>query len=193
MSVFFTRVAAAAHVLFISRASQMSQARSCSPNFVASSAEIDVQCMSSGRSKITFQNPEALTVRTDYPFVRGLSGGLNSFNVLLLKKPSRTAIGLSFCQNSEHCYKYMTPAHISGDMYISFGGAGFIYPSQARASRGYAEGDSVRVLCDFAKNIILFFVNGASVAVVPLNSEVRCVYPSISCERGVTVVETWFE
>ena len=162
-------------------------------NFAPSTSEIDIQRTSNGRSKITFRNTDALTIRTDNPFVRDASCGYTTFSVYLPKKPCKTAIGFSFCQNSAECHKYMTPAYSSGGLYVSFGGAGFIYPSQERAVRGYGEGDTVRASCDFSSNVVNFFVNGASVAAAPLDTAACLVYPSISCERGVAVIETWFE
>ena len=87
----------------------------------------------------------------------------------------------------------MTPAYISGSNYVSFGGAGFVYPSNARAARGYAEGDTVRVLCDFSANVISFFVNGEAVKEVALSRDIDDVFPSISCERGGIVAEVRFE
>jgi hypothetical protein len=162
-------------------------------SFVAHSACIDVQLDPTGRSRITFSNSDPLTIRTEHPFVRGLAADPCAFNVFMVIKPSKTAIGFSFGQNPAECSKYMTPAHRSGDQYASFGGAGFIYPGQLRAAQGYSEGDSVRVACDFGANVITFCVNGDDVAAVPLPADVLLVYPAISCERGETVMETWFQ
>ena len=149
-------------------------------NFVAHSACINVQRTVTGRSRITFSHSEPLTIRTDHPFVRALAVGPCVFNVLMAKKPSKTAIGLSFGQSPAERYKYMTPAHCSGDQYASFGGAGFVYPGQLRAAQGYSEGDSVTVACDFGANVITFRVNGCDVAAVPLPAGVRHVLRSLS-------------
>ena len=64
------------------------------------------------------------------------------------------------------------------------GGAGFIYPLEKRAARGYANGDVVTVSIDFSKNLVEFRVNGESVGGAPWPSGKTIAYPVISCEAG---------
>mmetsp|Transcript_40375 Transcript_40375/g.59447 ORF Transcript_40375/g.59447 Transcript_40375/m.59447 type:complete len:154 (+) Transcript_40375:140-601(+) len=91
-----------------------------------------------------------------------------SFSVHMPVKASRTAIG--WCSATE-CDKYLTPDYRSSahPHYVSIGGAGYIYPSKNRASKGYGEGDTVRTEIDFANNLVRFWVNGDHVGETPWN------------------------
>ncbi len=64
------------------------------------------------------------------------------------------------------------------------GGAGFIYPLEQRATRGYANGDAVTVSIDFGTNLVEFKVNGELVGSAPWKSGKNEAYPVVSCERG---------
>lgn len=149
---------------------------------------------SSSRSTITFANTVPLTIRTSAPFVRGLGQkDVRKFTAKIPKKEAKTAIGLSFSDDASHYTRYLTPDYCSEDKYVSFGGAGFVYPSRSRAARGYAEGDTVGIECDFSKNTITFSVNGSAVKEVPFGQDVDLLFPSISCEKGLVVMETFLD
>ena len=191
------------------------RAISSSLKFVAAGADVTILHSASGTSTATFANPSPITIRTDRPFERVTAAGCHwhMFTAYLPVKPSRTAIGLSFSPDPHESAKYMTPSHTSDDKYVSFGGAGFIYPSNVRALRGcfpplnlqnrisvpkvtflsYSAGDRVGVRCDFSTNLIAFMVNGDVVTQVALSPDIDRVFPAISCEKGGVVAEISFD
>lgn len=69
------------------------------------------------------------------------------------------------------------------------GGAGFLYPAEKRAKRGYANGDLVKVSIDFATNVVEFNVNGESVGSAPWMRGKTEAYPVISCAGGPIVMK----
>jgi hypothetical protein len=78
--------------------------------------------------------------------------------------PLAQAIGWAAAPDSDN---YLTPDYRSVDTtpcYVSMGGAGFIYPARARASKGYGEGDKVRTELDFIASRVRFWVNDELVA-----------------------------
>jgi hypothetical protein len=161
--------------------------------FVAAGADVAFLHTTSGTTTATFSNSAPITIRTDRPFERAAAAGCHMFTAYLPVKPSRTAIGLSFTPDPREGAKYMTPSYTSDNKYASFGGAGFVYPSNARALRGYSEGDTVGVRCNFSTNLIAFLVNGQAVMEVALPPDVDRVFPAISCEKGGVVVEICLE
>ena len=124
---------------------------------------------------------ESLTVSTLEAFKR--STKINSFSVYLPIKDARTAIGYSFTKPPVS--KYMTPDYISGQGYISMGGAGFIYPSKSRASAGYGKGDTVKAEINWNENLVNFYINNVMVGTKSIDSSIDFAYPSISSESGL--------
>ena len=118
-----------------------------------------------------------------------------TFRVNLPVKEQKTAIGWIF--QDPPTTKYLTPDHVNIEplstsssneaTYISMGGAGFIYPSKSRASRGYAVTDTVETTLDFSSCEISFSVNGQVVYTTTLSAEIDFAYPTISSNGGEVV------
>lgn len=107
-----------------------------------------------------------------------------SFEVTLIVKEQRMAIGLSFSNSPSALY--MKPDYnpdLSG--YISFGGAGYIYPESRLAKRGYANGDTVKMSVDWISNDCIFYVNNELAGSSKLPMNCKFVYPSLSSEGGL--------
>ena len=110
----------------------------------------------------------------------------------LPRKASRTAIGWAASTDST---AYLTPefraASGGGGDYVSFGGAGFIYPARKRGARGYGEGDTVRTeleLKDAGLGAVRFYVNGVEAGCAPWSGGAT-VYAAVSSEgAGVECV-----
>ena len=117
------------------------------------------------------------------------------FRVHLPIKEQKTAIGWVF--QDPPTDQYLTPEYIkpssssSGDSgteaYISMGGAGFIYPSKQRASRGYAVTDTIETTLDFSSNEVSFKVNGQVVYTATISPHIELAYPTISSDGGEVV------
>jgi len=118
-----------------------------------------------------------------------------TFRVNLPVKEQKTAIGWIF--QDPPTTKYLTPDHVNIQplstsssneaTYISMGGAGFIYPSKRRASRGYAVNDTVETTLDFSSNEVSFSVNGQVVYTTTLSPQIDFAYPTISSDGGEVV------
>lgn len=70
--------------------------------------------------------------------------------------------------------------------YVSFGGAGFVYPSRRRGARGYGEGDTVRTELDLTvsdEGVVRFFVNGEAAGEAPWRGG-SSAFPAISSDGG---------
>jgi hypothetical protein len=109
------------------------------------------------------------------------------FEVSLPHKSSRTAIGWAASADSS---AYLTPEFrptASDASYVSFGGAGFVYPARRRGARGYGEGDTVRAELDLADGsaagAVRFFVNGDA-AGEALWRGGAAAFPAVSSEGG---------
>ena len=128
-----------------------------------------------------------VTISSDQPFRRRKSGRSN-YCVHLKVKNQRTAVGLQF--GLTPMSTYLTPNHSPAlKSYLSFGGAGFIYPASTSASRGYKEKDRIDVSVDWAEQRVEFKVNSNVVSVVPLDPGVEIAWASLSSEGGVVVAE----
>lgn len=121
------------------------------------------------------------------PFRRENSKSL-TFIVQMPRKVGRTAIGFQLA--SPTCFEYLTPSHSPSTRYISFGGAGFLYPSKSSARGGYSEGDRVTATLTWATNTVSYSVNSVSVGEVPFPSTVDVAFPSLSVEAGAVTAET---
>eukprot|EP01036_Dinobryon_divergens_P027382 gene27382-36149_t len=130
--------------------------------------------------------------------VRRILGSSNTisnkwvFKVHLPIKEQKTAIGWVF--QDPPTEQYLTPDYVkpsstsSGtEEYISMGGAGFIYPSKRRASKGYAVMDTIETTLDFSSNEISYAVNGQVVHTIPIPSHIDLAYPTISSDGGEVV------
>jgi hypothetical protein len=123
------------------------------------------------------------------------AGDKKAFTVKFIEKSRRTAIGVSATKLAD-LNTYLTPDYYSGSDYVSMGGAGYFYPSRSRATKGYAEGDTVRVEVDFAGMKVHYQVNGVAVgsALLKNGSDGRdSVYPFISCEGGPITMEVEYD
>ena len=130
-----------------------------------------------------------VTVTSDEPF-RRTAGGVSRFSLRLPTKGARTAIGLQF--SSSPSTQYLTPSYQpSLTTYISFGGAGYLYPAKKPAKNGYSEGDAIEVSLDWSANVVRFYVNSVLVGTGTIedSSAVEVAWPSISSEGGVVVAE----
>lgn len=67
--------------------------------------------------------------------------------------------------------------------YVSFGGAGYIYPAKASAKRGYAEGDRIKCQLDWEKQHVEFFVNAQQVGIGDWDGS-DVAFPAISVFPG---------
>jgi hypothetical protein len=127
-----------------------------------------------------------VTISSDLPFRK--NSGRSTFCVYLKEKNQRTAIGIQFGLTPKSTY--LTPIHSPGlKSYLSFGGAGFIYPVTVSASRGYKEKDRVDIAIDWVELRVEFKVNSNVVSVVPLDPGVEIAWASLSSEGGGVVAE----
>ncbi|KAG2449061.1 hypothetical protein HYH02_005810 [Chlamydomonas schloesseri] len=103
------------------------------------------------------------------------------------KKGVRTAVGFMETPRNE----YMTPDYLRGG-YVSYGGAGFIYPAKAMSRASYGEGDTIRCELDWAAARVTFWVNGreAGSAAWRGGSE---AYPAVSVFPGDLVCDVVME
>lgn len=101
-----------------------------------------------------------------------------AFSVQFHTKEPRTAIGLA--ASPPPFASYLTPDRAASLDYVSFGGAGFIYPFRRSASRGYAVGDTVSVSLRAAT--VTFAVNGTVVGSAPWTAETA--FACLSSEGG---------
>ena len=98
-----------------------------------------------------------VTVCASRPFSRR-KGGLSKFRVKLPVKSQRTAIGFQF--GNTPASTYLTPSYSPQlKQYISFGGAGYIYPDTKSATRGYKESDEVEFTIDWSLLKVAIEVN----------------------------------
>ena len=156
--------------------------------------------VSSSSSSIKFNSnvSKPLTVSTSEPFkrIRGSSSS-SSFTIKFNTKDARTAIG--YCFRSPPITTYLTPDYTSTTTttttsadYISYGGAGFIYPIKARASKGYGNGDTITTTIDWDSNTITYTVNNTIVYSSSISSSINIAYPCISSEGGIVDVSVSF-
>jgi len=157
--------------------------------------------VSSSSSSIKFNSnvSKPLTVSTSEPFKRiigsgGSSSSSSSFTIKFNTKDARTAIG--YCFRSPPITTYLTPDYTtttsSSADYISYGGAGFIYPIKARASKGYGNGDTITTTIDWDSNTITYTVNNTIVYSSSISSSINIAYPCISSEGGIVDVSVSF-
>jgi hypothetical protein len=125
---------------------------------------------------VTRDLPGPCTISTREP-VRG--PGKHSFVVSMPNKGVRTALGFLEQPRAE----YMTPDYLSGAGYVSYGGAGFIYPAKAMSKATYTEGDSVKCEVCFDSGRVTFWVNGSLAGSAPWRGP-AAAYPSVSVFPG---------
>jgi len=127
-----------------------------------------------------------ITVSADVPFKR--NGGCSKFKVKLPIKGQRTAVGLQFSKSPAS--SYLTPSYSpSLKSYVSFGGAGYIYPATVTATRGYKEKDEIEISIDWSAQKVDISVNSGVVGTVALDPGVDSAWPSVSSEGGIVVAE----
>ena len=126
-----------------------------------------------------------MTISTIEPFRRSSSN--NNFSIKYNVKDARTAIG--YCFVPPPMTTYMTPEYssTSSNSYISFGGAGYIYPIKGRAKNGYSNGDTVTSSINWDNNTITFYVNNVLVYTSNISSTIDIAYPAISVDNGGVV------
>jgi len=110
----------------------------------------------------------------------------SAFSVHFHTKEPRTAIGIA--ASPPPLASYLTPDRAASPDYVSFGGAGFIYPFRRSATRGYTVGDTVTVSLRDAT--VTFAVNGTVVGSAPWAA--AAAFACLSCEGGrldVTVTQ----
>jgi hypothetical protein len=141
-------------------------------------------------SKVTVAASQraSFTLVASSPLTSSLFSSKASFSVQFVQKDAKTAIGVATFQPPQGQYTYLTPdsfgASPPGEVYVTMGGAGFIYPQKKSATRGYKNGDTVKVEVDFAKSEVQFSVNNEAVGSAPFKSGATAAYPVISCEAG---------
>ena len=135
---------------------------------------------------IRFSNTNSnrpITISTIEPFRRSSSSSNNNFSIKYNVKDARTAIG--YCFMSPPITTYMTPDYTSSSSsYISFGGAGFIYPIKGRAKNGYGNGDTITSSINWDNNTFTFYVNNVNVYSGSISSAIDIAYPAVSVEGG---------
>ncbi|KXZ44099.1 hypothetical protein GPECTOR_74g713 [Gonium pectorale] len=95
------------------------------------------------------------------------------------KKGVRTAVG--FLENPKSL-EYMTPDYLRGG-YVSYGGAGFIYPAKQMSRATYGEGDRIKCELCFDSKRVTFWVNGTEAGSAPWRGSAEA-YPAISVFPG---------
>ena len=130
----------------------------------------------------------SFTLVASSPLTSSLFSSKASFSVQFVQKDAKTAIGLATFQPPQGQYTYLTPDSFSasppGEVYVTMGGAGFIYPQKCSATRGYKNGDKITVEVDFAKCEVQFSVNNEAVGSAPFKNGATAAFPVISCEGG---------
>merc|ERR1711977_435135 len=120
---------------------------------------------------------------------RDHSTGKYSMEVTMRTKKLKTALGL---MEKGKSFTYMRNDPI-GEGFVSFGGAGWIHPQEVRTTRGYSQGDVVKVTLDFSKPVherVEFSVNNKLVGVAPWTYDTVCFGLSVDAngvaDLGVT-------
>ncbi|GLC46755.1 hypothetical protein PLESTB_001344700 [Pleodorina starrii] len=156
--------------------------------FVNRTGASGLKLSSQGKSfqiTVTRELPGPCTISTREP-VRG--PGKHAFEVAMPKKGVRTALGFLEQPRSE----YMTPDYLTGGGYVSYGGAGFIYPAKAMSRATYTEGDTVRCELCFDSKRVTFWVNGSQAGSAPWRGPSQA-YPAVSVFPGDLVCNIAFE
>ena len=138
--------------------------------------------ISSSALTFTSDMTNALTTSTIQPS-DSLLLNKEDFTIRFKTKNARTAIGFS----SEPIETYLTPPYTKSNTikYISFGGAGFIYPQCKKALKGYTNGDIVTAIIDFYECKVEFYVNSEYVGEDWWETHLYPqAYFSVSCEPG---------
>ncbi|KAG2495573.1 hypothetical protein HYH03_006173 [Edaphochlamys debaryana] len=81
----------------------------------------------------------------------------------------------------------MTPDYLSSG-YVSYGGAGFIYPAKAMSRATYTQGDRVTATLCFDSRRVTFAVNGREAGSAPWRGGDEA-YPAISVFPGELVCD----
>lgn len=142
------------------------------------------------KSVLQFTGKRPLSVTTTAPFKKNLGVIVGScyFRVFFPRKAGRTAIGFQFADPPSQ--KYLTPMYDpSNSHYISFGGAGYLYPSKSSAGGGYAEGDTIEAKIDWKANTLTYYVNSNAVAKLSIPDDITVAFPSLSVEAGEVIAE----
>ncbi|GIL95586.1 hypothetical protein Vretimale_1543, partial [Volvox reticuliferus] len=129
--------------------------------------------------------PGPCTISTHEPVC---GPGKHAYEVALPKKSVRTALGFLEQPRTE----YMTPDYLAGRGYVSYGGAGFIYPAKTMSKATYTEGDTVRCELCFDSRRVTFWVNGSQAGSAPWHGS-STAYPAISVFPGDVVCNVVFE
>eukprot|EP00198_Chlamydomonas_reinhardtii_P000226 XP_001689561.1 predicted protein [Chlamydomonas reinhardtii] len=87
--------------------------------------------------------------------------------------------------------EYMTPDYLRAG-YVSYGGAGFIYPAKAMSRASYGEGDTISCQLDFDAGRVTFFVNGQEAGGAPWRGAAEA-YPAVSVFPGDLVCDVVLE
>ncbi|PNW88394.1 hypothetical protein CHLRE_01g027500v5 [Chlamydomonas reinhardtii] len=138
----------------------------------------------SAQIRINSSLPGPCTIATEGP-VRG--PGTCVFEVTMPKKGVRTAVGFMETPRQE----YMTPDYLRAG-YVSYGGAGFIYPAKAMSRASYGEGDTISCQLDFDAGRVTFFVNGQEAGGAPWRGAAEA-YPAVSVFPGDLVCDVVLE
>lgn len=139
---------------------------------------------------LEFAGQAPSTAVSAVPYRRDVTTSV-SFTVRMTKKVGRTAVGFQLA--SPTCFEYLTPANSPPTPYISFGGAGFIYPTKASARGGYTEGDLVTATLSWSLNTVRYTVNTRLVGEVSFPGTVDVCFPSLSVEAGPVTAEVTIE
>lgn len=137
------------------------------------------------RVTVSRELPGPCTISTREPFQ---GPGKHAFEVTMPKKGVRTALGFLEKPRSE----YMTPDYLGSGGYVSYGGAGFIYPAKAMSRMTYAEGDTVRCELCFESRRVTFWVNGSQAGSAPWRGPLAA-YPAVSVCPGDLVCDIAFD
>lgn len=115
--------------------------------------------------------------------------GRHGFSVSMPLKEVRTAVGFLAAPSDQ----YMTPDFGLGSRgYVSYGGAGFIYPAKRNSGVTYGQGDTVRAELDFDARVVTFWANGRKAGTAPWTGGDEA-YPAVSVFPGALRCEVEFD